>query len=353
MPGMIFEQIRSNACLSYLIGCEETGNAIVVDPVISKIERYLSIAARDGLHIQYVLDTHTHADHFSASNELARKVGAAVIMHRASSAPFVDIRIDDGETLIVGELRLIVMYTPGHTSDSVCLLLKDRVLTGDTLLIGATGRTDLPTGDPAQLYDSLFGRLLKLDPALKVFPGHDYRGKDSSTLGEEIDGNPRLQKKNRDDFIEQMRALDLEMPRHLTEALRTNRSGGKTISQLIHEAGTKVSFMSMDEVRRRVEDQRLGHDLALLDVRERDAYATGHIPGAMHIARGQLELKVNDRLPDPTQRIVVYCDYGKISTLAAATLRDLGYSRAVALDGGYDAWKESGYPVETGESGIT
>lgn len=348
MSGMIFEQIRSNACLSYLIACEETGNAMVVDPVIDKIERYLSIAARDGLHIQYVLDTHTHADHFSASHELARKVGAAVIMHRSSAAPFVDIRVDDGETIIVGELRLVVMYTPGHTADSICVLLPDRVLTGDALLINATGRTDLPSGDPSQLYDSLFGRLLTLSPELKVFPGHDYHGKHSSTLGQEIAANPRLQKKERADFIEQMRALDLEMPRHLTEALRTNRSGGKTISQLIHAAGERVSFMSMDEVRRRIEGP--GDDLVLLDVRERDAYVAGHIPGAMHIARGQLELKVNERLPDPTQRIVVYCDYGKISTLAAATLRDLGYSRAVALDGGYSTWQESGYPSETGQS---
>lgn len=254
------------------------------------------------------------------------------------------MRVDDGETLIVDKLRLLIRYTPGHTSDSMCLILSDRVLTGDTLLIGGTGRTDLPTGDPSQLYDSLFGCLLKLDPSLKVYPAHDYHGRSFSTLEEELAHNPRLQKREREAFIQQMRALDLEMPRHLTEALRTNRSGGKSVSQLISEAAGKVPFMAMEEVRDRMTPGPA--DLLLLDVREKDAYLESHLPGAMHIPRGQLELRVNDMLTDPTRRIVVYCEYGKISTLAAATLHDLGFTRAVALHGGFDAWKKAGYPQE-------
>ena len=341
---MYFEQIANGSCLSYLIACEETGNAIVVDPFVDIVDRYLTAAAQHGLQIRYVLDTHTHADHFSGARELSRRTGAPVVMHRASAAPFIDMRVDDGETLLLGKLPLLVRYTPGHTSDAICLVLPDRVLTGDTLLIGGTGRTDLPSGDPARLYDSLFGRLLKLDPAMKVYPGHDYHGRSSSTLGDELAGNPRLQKREREAFIAQMRALDLDMPRHLTEALRTNRSGGKPVSQLIGEAAARVTFMTMEEVL-----ERLGAgdpDLMLLDVREGEAYRASHVPGAVHIPRGQLELRVNDMLTDPTRRIVVYCEYGKISTLAAATLRELGYMRAVALHGGYDAWKKAGYPDE-------
>ncbi len=343
--GMIFEQIHSGPCLSYLIGCEETGSAVVIDPEISKIDRYLALATRHGLNIQYTLDTHTHADHFSANQEIAEQLGALVIMHRSSVAPFVNIRVDDGETIIVGKLRLNVLHTPGHTWDSICILLEDRILTGDTLLIRGTGRTDLPTGDPEELYDSLFNKILKLDPSLLVYPAHDYRGNHVSTLGDEIAHNPRLQKRERAEFVAQMRALDLEMPKHLTEALRTNRSGGKTVSQLINDAARKVSFMSMEEVKRRLNDAR---GIKLLDVRERDSYLQSHIPGAMHIPRGQLELRVNSALPDPTERIVVYCDYGKISTLAAGTLRDLGYTRAIAMDGGFSAWLEAGYPVANG-----
>jgi glyoxylase-like metal-dependent hydrolase (beta-lactamase superfamily II)/rhodanese-related sulfurtransferase len=342
---MLFEQLHSEGCQSYVIGCSETCAGIVVDPEISQADRYLALATREGVRIHYVLDTHTHADHFSASQQLAHVLGVPVIMHRNSPAPYVGLRVDDGESIIVGSLRLRVLHTPGHTDDSICLLLPDRVLTGDTLLIGATGRTDLPTGDPERLYDSLFGAVLKLSPELQVFPAHDYKGRGHSTLAEEIATNPRLQKKDRAAFVEQMRALDLKMPTHLTEALRTNRSGGKTVAQLITEAANRVPFMAMDEVRRRLDAG--DRELVLLDVREREAYQAGHIPGAVHVARGQLELRVDDVLPDPTRRIVVYCELGKISTLAAATLQSLGFGRAVALDGGIRSWRDAGYPIES------
>lgn len=340
---MFFEQMQREGCQSYLIGCADTCGAIMVDPESSQTERYLALAARSGLRIHYVLDTHTHADHFSGSQNLARQLGVPVIMHRKSAAPFVDLRVDDGESIIVGKLRLRVMYTPGHTDDSMCLVLPDRVLTGDTLLIGATGRTDLPTGNPEQLYDSLFGALLRLPPELSVYPAHDYKGRGHSTLGEEIATNARLQKKGRAEFVEQMRALDLKMPTHLTEALRTNRSGGKTVEELIAAAASRVPFMAMDEVRRRLEGG--DPELVLLDVRERDAYQAGHIPGALHLPRGQIELRIDDVLPDPTRRIVVYCELGRISTLAAATLQSMGFGRAVALDGGIRTWREAGYPL--------
>ncbi len=343
---MIFHQIATErGCQSYLIGCPETCNAVIVDPELSQMERYQALANHDGLVIEYVLDTHTHADHFSATQALAKELDVPVIMHRASSAPFVDMKVDDGEIIIVGNLRLRILYTPGHTVDSMCIVLPDRVLTGDTLLIGGTGRTDLPTGDPEQLYDSLFNGLLKLEPDLMVFPGHIYNDRTSSTIGEEIASNKRLQVSVRAEFVERMRALSMDMPTHLTEALRTNMSGGKTVTQLIGEASCKVSFMALEEVLRRLGLEQPG--ILLLDVREREAYDKGHIPGAIHIPRGQLELCVNERLPDPTSRIVAYCELGKISTLAAATLKELGYGRAVALDRGMQLWMEKGYPVES------
>ena len=219
------------------------------------------------------------------------------------------------------------------------------MLTGDALLIGGTGRTDLPTGDPAALYESLFGKLLTLDDGLLVFPAHDYKGRDHSTLGDEKAKNPRLQKKDRGEFIELMRSLDLAMPKHLTEALRTNRSGGKTVKQLIGEAARQIVFMSMEEALHHVEKADRG--LVVLDVRERDAFQKGHLAGAQNIPRGELELRADSELPDPTARILTYCQFGKVSTLAASTLRAMGYTRAAALDGGFDAWIRAGYPVAT------
>jgi glyoxylase-like metal-dependent hydrolase (beta-lactamase superfamily II)/rhodanese-related sulfurtransferase len=343
---MLFEQIQSGGCRSYLVGCEQTCTAAVIDPETSQIDRYLALAARDGLHIRYVIDTHTHADHFSASRQLADKMGARVVMHRSTGAPNVDMRVDDGDMVVVGKLRLSVLYTPGHTRDSISLLVEDRVFTGDALLIGGTGRTDLPTGDSAALYDSLFGKLLKLDPATRVYPAHEYKGRDHTTIAAELAGNPRLQSADRESFVALMGSLNLDMPTHITEALRTNLSGGKTVAQMLSEAAAAVPFMSMDELRRRVEDA--DPELVVLDVRERDAFQAGHIPRAQHLPRGQLELRVNEDLPDPTLRIVTCCEFGRISTLAAATLRQMGFQRAVALDGGMKAWREADYPLGRG-----
>ncbi len=221
------------------------------------------------------------------------------------------------------------------------------MFTGDTLLIGATGRTDLPTGDAEALYESLFGNLLKLDPALKVFPAHEYKGRSHSTIGQELLENPRLLKRERAAFVEMMQSLNLTMPTHVTEALRTNMSGGKTVAQMLLEAAAIVPFMSLSELHLTQLSGR--NDLILLDVRERDAFEEGHIPGARLLPRGQLELRVNQELTDPTQRVLTYCEFGRISTLAAATLRQMGFQGAVALDGGMKAWREAGFQVKAGK----
>jgi glyoxylase-like metal-dependent hydrolase (beta-lactamase superfamily II)/rhodanese-related sulfurtransferase len=343
---VIFEQFTTGGCQSYLVGCAESCAAALIDPEISLVDRYLALAARDGLRIRYLVDTHTHADHFSATRQLAKQLDAPVAMHRMSPAPFVTLALDDGEMLAVGKLRLQVLHTPGHTRDSMCLCVEDRVFTGDTLLIGATGRTDLPSGDPGSLYESLFDRLLRLEPAIKVHPAHEYKGRTHTTIGDELANNPRLKVRDRTAFIEMMRNLNLKMPTHITEALRTNLSGGKTVAQMLTEAAANVPFMSLAELRAR--NQVRNGELLILDVRERDAYEQGHIPGAKLLPRRQLELRVNQELPDPTLRMVACCELGRISTLAAATLREMGYQRTAALDGGMQAWRAAGYPLKVG-----
>lgn len=341
---MIFEQVANGGCQSYLIGCGDTCAGALIDPEVRKIDRYRALAAQHGVRIQYIIDTHTHADHFSASKQLSEALGVPVIAHRLSPAPYIDLRVDEGDVIKVGNIRLTVIHTPGHTRDSMSLVGADRIFTGDALLIGATGRTDLPTGDPEELYDSLFGKILKLNKETRIYPAHIYKGASCSTIEEELRSNPRLQKRDKAEFVEMMRTLSLSMPEHLTEALRVNMSGGVSVAQILSEAAAQVPFMSMEEVKARIATG--ANDFIVLDVRERDSFDAGHIPNAQHLPRGLLELKVNEALPDPTVRIVTYCDFGKISTLAAATLRLMGFTRTVALDGGMKAWKEKGFPVE-------
>ena len=343
---MIFEQIAVGGCQSYLLGCAERRAAVVIDPQAHAIDRYASLLLREGLRLRYVIDTHTHADHFSGAHELAGRMGARVAAHRLSATPHADLRLEDGDQLMVGDTRLRVLHTPGHTLDSVCLLASDRVFTGDTLLIGSTGRTDLPTGDPGALHDSLFGVLLKLDPALKVYPAHAYDGRSASTIGEEIASNPRLKHRDRAAFVDMMGRLNLSSPVHCTEALRVNTGGGKTIDQLVLDAAAIIAFVASDALAARLEADEPG--LTLLDLRERDAFLAGHIPGARHLPRGELELRVNDELTDPTARIVTCCEQGPAATLAAATLRTLGFQRVAALDGGMKDWRGRGLPIELG-----
>ena len=340
---MLFEQIATGGCQSYLVGCQASRAAVLIDPELSRVHEYRGLLSQHGLHLTYVVDTHTHADHFSGSREIGRALDAPVVMHRLSPAPHAALRLDHGDMLVAGELRLTALHTPGHTRDSMCLVMGDRVFTGDTLLIGGAGRTDLPSGDPHALYESLFERVLALPAETLVFPAHDYKGRTHSTIGAEIADNPRLQMRGRAEFVAMMQSLDLSAPTHLTEALRTNMTGAKPVSQLLAEASAKVPFMSQSELAARIGGN--SRDMVILDVRERDAFEAGHVPGAVHLPRGQLELRVNSELPDPTVKILTCCEFGKISTLAAATLRELGYLRATALEGGLSAWREAGYPM--------
>lgn len=343
---MHFHIIADGGCRSYLVGCRQTSAAAVIDPELGQIEWTAGLLAREGLSLRYIVETHTHADHFTAARMLRHRFGAPIVMHRFAGASDVDMRIDDGHQLVLGDLRLKALHTPGHTRDSMCILVGDRVMTGDTLLIGGTGRTDLPTGDPNMLFDSLFDKLLALPDETRVFPAHDYKDREFSTIGEERANNPRLQRREREDFVGMMRSLDLAMPTHLTEALRTNISGGVTVRQLLADAAAATPFMAMDELVRKLKARP--NDFIVLDVRERDAWERGRIAGASHLARGQLELKVDERFPDPDVEILTVCEFGKLSTLAAATLRSLGFRRAIALDGGMKAWREAGYPTEEG-----
>jgi glyoxylase-like metal-dependent hydrolase (beta-lactamase superfamily II) len=190
-----FEQIRSSGCLSYILGCATDKVSVVIDPELDKAADYVGVADFFKSKLLYAIDTHTHADHNSACKLMRERYGVQVVMHRAADAPYVDVKVDDGDEIKFGQCSLRVFYTPGHTQDAMCLLFDDRIFTGDTLLIGGCGRTDLPGGSAENQWDSL-RRLEGLSNEIRLYPGHDYR-EAVSTLGEE-----KTEKSAHDDNVE-------------------------------------------------------------------------------------------------------------------------------------------------------
>ena len=183
---------------------------------------YSSTSRFFGSAILYAIDTHTHADHNSACKVMRERYGIKVVMHRATEAPYVDVRVNDGDLIQFGKLSLKVFHTPGHTQDAMCLLFNDRIFTGDTLLIGGCGRTDLPGGDPSHQYESL-RKLEALADQIRVYPGHDYR-EAVSTLGDEKKANARMLIPTKDEFVQFMTSRKPPFPRKIDEALEWNRT---------------------------------------------------------------------------------------------------------------------------------
>jgi glyoxylase-like metal-dependent hydrolase (beta-lactamase superfamily II) len=219
---LIFEQIRSSGCLSYLIGCAKEKTCAVIDPELDKAADYLSLADFFKSKLVYAIDTHTHADHNSACKLMRERYGVQVVMHRATDAPYVDIKVNDGDQISVGQCSFKFLYTPGHTQDAMCVLFEDRIFTGDTLLIGGCGRTDLPGGNAESQWNSL-RRLEALGNEIRVYPGHDYR-EAVSTIGDEKQKNPRMTIASRDEFIQFMTSRKPPLPRKIQEALEWNRT---------------------------------------------------------------------------------------------------------------------------------
>ena len=198
---MIFIQVlvQTLSNFAYLIGDEKTRLGVVVDPA-GAVERILKLAEDHRLKIIYVINTHSHSDHTSGSQELASTTGAKIIMHKKATAT-KHIAVEDGDVISVGALKIKVIHTPGHSPDGVSLLVEDKLLTGDTLFVGECGRTDLLGGSSEELYDSLFGKLVKLDDELEVYPGHDYGDKPHSKLGYEKKHNYTLKPRSKDEFV--------------------------------------------------------------------------------------------------------------------------------------------------------
>src|SRR5246500_4904449 len=272
---MIFRQLfdGTSGTYTYLLASRHGGEALIIDPVIERIDRYLQLVRELDLKLVKAVDTHLHADHVTGLGALRDRTHCITVMGEHTKADVVSMRVAEGDRVQIEGLSLDVLYTPGHTDDSYSFLLNDRVFTGNTLLIRGTGRTDFQNGDPRAQYDSIFNKLLKLPDDTLVYPAHDYKGEQVSTIGEEKAFNPRLKVKSVDEYADLMNSLKLPNPKMMDVAVPANMQIGLRQEQVARR-GWALSADAAMALRGRT-------DVVLIDLREkseRDKH--GVIPGS-------------------------------------------------------------------------
>src|SRR5215510_11118354 len=232
---MIFRQLfdSTSGTYTYLLASRRGGEALIIDPVIEKVERYLQLIRELDLKLVKAVDTHLHADHITGLGALRDRTHCITVMGDQSRVDVVSMRVADGDRLQIEGVDLEALYTPGHTDDSFCFRMEDRVFTGDTLLIRGTGRTDFQNGDARAEYESIFGRLLKLPDATLVYPAHDYKGDTVSTIAEERAFNPRLQVKSAEEYVALMHNLKLPNPKMMDVAVPANMKIGLAQDEIV------------------------------------------------------------------------------------------------------------------------
>jgi len=343
---MIFRQLFDSVSgtYTYLLASRRGGEALIIDPVIEKVERYLQLIKELDLKLVKAVDTHLHADHITGLGALRDRTQCITVMGEMSKVDVVSMRLAEGDKLTIEGVALDVLYTPGHTDDSYSFRMKDCVFTGDTLLIRGTGRTDFQNGDARAQYDSIFNKLLKLPDETLVYPAHDYKGEMVSTIGEEKAFNPRLQVKSVDEYVEVMKKLNLPNPKMMDVAVPANMRVGYA-QEAIAQRGWSVSA---------AEGIRLvgQPNVALVDLREKsEREKHGMIPGSLHAPYPDLAANVRPggmlyELAAATgKRMLFYCAFGERSAMAVQAAQDAGITSACHIQGGLDAWAKASGPV--------
>src|SRR5215208_294630 len=343
---MIFRQMfdSTSGTYSYLLASRRGGEALIIDPVLEKVERYLQLMRELDLRLVKAIDTHLHADHITGLGALRDRTHCITVMGEQSKADVVSMRLAEGDKLAIEGVSLDVLYTPGHTDDSYSYVMRDRVFSGDTLLIRGTGRTDFQNGDSRAQYNSIFNKLLKLPQETMLFPAHDYKGETVSTIGEEKAFNPRLQVKSPDEYAALMNSLNLPNPKMMDVAVPANMHVGYA-QEVIAQRGWAVTATDALKLTGRP-------DVALIDLRERtEREKHGVIPGSLHAPYPDLQANVrpggmlHELAAATGKRVVFYCAFGERSAMAVQAAQDAGLRSACHIHGGIDAWKKADGPL--------
>jgi glyoxylase-like metal-dependent hydrolase (beta-lactamase superfamily II)/rhodanese-related sulfurtransferase len=343
---MIFRQLYDgvSSTYTYLLASRRGGEALIIDPVLEKVDRYLQLMKELDLKLIKAIDTHLHADHITGLGALRDRTRCITVMGEQSKVDVVSMRVTEGDRVEIEGLALDVLYTPGHTDDSYCFLMGERVFTGDTLLIRGTGRTDFQNGDAGAQYDSIFGKLLKLPDETLVFPAHDYKGDTVSTIAEERAFNPRLQVRSKAEYIDLMGRLNLPDPKMMDVAVPANMHVGMAHAELKQRGWTVSATEAMGLMGR--------PEVTLVDLRERrEREKHGVIPGSLHAPYPDLTENVqaggmlHELAAATGKRLYFYCAFGERSAMAVAAAQEAGISSACHIEGGIDAWKKAGGAV--------
>lgn len=355
---MFFKQLfdPTSSTYTYLIADDETHEAVLIDPVIEQLERDLKLIREHDLTLKHILETHVHADHITASLALKQATGAQTAVSNDCHAQGYDRMLEDGNVILFGREEILVIATPGHTPGSVSYLWRDRVLTGDTLLIGGCGRTDFQNGSPEALWLSITEKLFRLDDQVLVYPGHDYKGRRVSSVGEEKQFNARLAGKSREEFIAIMNNLNLPTPNRIQEAVPANLAGGVGLSesngsrvvQVALEAGTPLRSVSAQQLAVLAGTGRLH----ILDVRTPGEFASLRIAGAVNVPFERLDPPALLTRFGAETPLYCVCQTGTRSQLAADRLRAAGFTNVVHVDGGTNAWTSADLPLVRGERSV-
>jgi sulfur dioxygenase len=340
---MIFRQLFDSVSgtYSYLMASRRGGEALIIDPVLEKVDRYLQLVRELDLKLVKAVDTHIHADHITGLGALRDRTHCITVMGENAKVDVVSMRIAEGDKLTIEGLALDVLYTPGHTDDSYSFLMRDRVFTGDTLLIRGTGRTDFQNGDARAQYESLFNKLLKLPEETLVYPAHDYKGDTVSTIGEEKAFNPRLQVRSVDEYVDLMGKLNLPNPKMMDVAVPANMRVGLAQDEIAKKGWAVTPAQAMGLVGQ--------PNVAMVDLRERsEREKHGIIPGSLHAPYPDLQANIrpggvlNELASATGKKIVFYCAFGERSAMAVQAAQDAGIATACHIHGGLDAWRKVG-----------
>lgn len=328
---LALQQLRAENCFAYLIADAETRQAALVDPRADRVAAYLRELEERGLRLRLVIDTHTHADHLSGAAELRVRTGSEVLLSERATSEVATRRLRDGDQVRLGAHNIEVIASPGHTDDSVSLLVDGALLTGDALLIGGAGRTDFQNGSPEALYETLHKRFAGLPGDLIVYPGHDYAGRTHSTLAQERQTNPLLRLTDRAAFVPTLRAARQPKPANMEAIVAANVHGVRPSRPIM--AG------ELDRVRSELDAP------LVVDVRTPAEYRSVHLEPSMSLPLDQLARRRGELPRD--RELVLVCRTGARARLAAA---DLNAFHTRVLEGGIAAWQEAGYPVVLGKA---